>query len=506
MSPTSPRRRISWACGSPRSTRSPDSLDGRGPPVVVAGAVALAEAVPDASLRPGGFALVRGEEVDLDVSASSWWRPGTSASTRWRTAASSRCGATSWTSSRRLRIAPPVSSCSATRSSRSAGSRRSPSVLWATPSGSSSRLRPSSRWSTASSPRSRSTTRGPSRPDLADLLPLNSLRAPLDLLERRRGGPDRRRRGDRAGAARPLAGRDRGDPRRGRAAPLRRRRPAARRAGRASPERHRLGARSSSYARRRPARRLARSPRPRASWRRSFARDTAWSLPSITSGEAERTRYNLQRLESRDARPQRPPEGLAFAEARITDGFVAPELKLAVFPFRRLVHGRRAAAAPAVRGRFAAAVDLRVGDYVVHEDHGIARFAGFETKTVGDVTRDYLELEYRGEDKVFAPTDQLAKISRYVGAGGDAPAALGARLEALGRRQVEGQARGPRARGRVAQPLRGAQGAHGPRVRGRLRLGAGAAALVPVSRDGRPARGDRGRVRRHGGRRGRWTA
>ena len=73
-----------------------------------------------------------------------------------------------------------------------------------------------------------------------------------------------------------------------------------------------------------------------------------------------------------------------------------------------------------MRGRFAAAVDLRVGDYVVHEDHGIDRFAGFETKTVGEVTRDYLELEYRGEDKVFAPTDQLAKISRYVGAGGDA--------------------------------------------------------------------------------------
>ena len=143
-------------------------------------------------------------------------------------------------------------------------------------------------------------------------------------------------------------------------------------------------------------------------------------------GEAERTRYNLSRLDA-EMLGDRPPEALAFAEARIADGFVAPELKLAVFPFRRLIHGRRAAPAPIVRGRFAAAVDLRVGDFVVHEDHGIARFAGFETKTVGDVTRDYLELEYRGEDKVFAPTDQLAKISRYVGAGADEP-----QLSALG--------------------------------------------------------------------------
>src|SRR6185503_5300502 len=131
------------------------------------------------------------------------------------------------------------------------------------------------------------------------------------------------------------------------------------------------------------------------------------------------------------------------------DGFVAPALKLAVFPYRRLVHGRRAAAAPVVRGRFAAAVDLRVGDYVVHEDHGIARFAGFETKTVGGVTRDYLELTYRGEDRVFAPTEQLAKITRYVGTGGEAP-----QLSALGSKRWEGvKARARRAARELAGEL-----------------------------------------------------
>ncbi len=57
----------------------------------------------------------------------------------------------------------------------------------------------------------------------------------------------------------------------------------------------------------------------------------------------------------------------------------------------------------------------------MHEDHGIARFAGFDTKTVAGVTRDYLYLEYAGSDRVFVPVDQLAKISRYVGAGGAHP-------------------------------------------------------------------------------------
>ena len=65
--------------------------------------------------------------------------------------------------------------------------------------------------------------------------------------------------------------------------------------------------------------------------------------------------------------------------------------------------------------------DLRTGDIVVHEDHGIARFAGFDTKTVAGVTRDYLYLEYAGSDRVFVPVDQLAKISRFVGAGGAHP-------------------------------------------------------------------------------------
>ena len=51
----------------------------------------------------------------------------------------------------------------------------------------------------------------------------------------------------------------------------------------------------------------------------------------------------------------------------------------------------------------------------------MARFAGFETRTVANVTRDYLYLEYQGDDRVFVPTEQLAKISRYVGGGGEHP-------------------------------------------------------------------------------------
>jgi transcription-repair coupling factor (superfamily II helicase) len=137
-------------------------------------------------------------------------------------------------------------------------------------------------------------------------------------------------------------------------------------------------------------------------------------------GQGERAAYNLARLR---AAWDPAPEGLIFQHARLRDGFVAPGLKLAAIPEHRLIHRRVQQQRPTQRGRglLRGFADLRTGDIVVHEDHGIARFAGFDTKTVAGVTRDYLNLDFAGTDKVFLPVDQLAKISRYVGADGAHP-------------------------------------------------------------------------------------
>ena len=189
---------------------------------------------------------------------------------------------------------------------------------------------------------------------------------------------------------------------------------------------------------------------------------------------------------------------MSFAEARLREGFLSPELQLAVIPQRRLVHRRRAAAPVSARARLAAAIELRVGDYVVHEDHGIARFSGFDTKTLAGVTRDYLELEYRGGDRVFAPTDQLARISRYMGADGRRARAQPPRRKALAEHEVPGAPRRPGDGRRSDQPLRRAPGAQGPRLLARRRDADGLRGGLSLSRDRRSDGRDRRGQGRHG--------
>ncbi|WP_433333693.1 transcription-repair coupling factor [Spirillospora sp. CA-294931] len=64
-------------------------------------------------------------------------------------------------------------------------------------------------------------------------------------------------------------------------------------------------------------------------------------------------------------------------------------------------------------------LQLRPGDYVVHEQHGVGRYVEMVSRTVQGATREYLILEYAKSDRLFVPTDQLEELTRYV--GGEAP-------------------------------------------------------------------------------------
>ena len=65
--------------------------------------------------------------------------------------------------------------------------------------------------------------------------------------------------------------------------------------------------------------------------------------------------------------------------------------------------------------------DISVGDYVVHLTHGIGKFLGVISMDVGGVTRDYVHIQYNGDDKIFLPTDQLDAIHKYIAVGDTVP-------------------------------------------------------------------------------------
>src|SRR5207245_4266756 len=124
--------------------------------------------------------------------------------------------------------------------------------------------------------------------------------------------------------------------------------------------------------------------------------------PVLSRGEALVRMNLLRRCDARRREPGGPlpeePE-LLFAISPARRGFVWRDLRLALLPdtqvFRKRTPSRAAPAGRALQS-FA---DLRTGDFVVHEDHGVGKLLGFETKSVAGITRDYLFLGFRGDDR-----------------------------------------------------------------------------------------------------------
>jgi len=140
-------------------------------------------------------------------------------------------------------------------------------------------------------------------------------------------------------------------------------------------------------------------------------------------GEALRTQNLLRRVEARLVEPgdELPAEAeLLFAVSPARRGFVWRDLGLALLPDVQVFRRRPRRTAPAGRALQSFA-ELKTGDYVVHEDHGIGKLLGFVTREVAGITRDYLQLAFRGEDRLYVPHEQIGKVSRYVGVDGGAP-------------------------------------------------------------------------------------
>jgi transcription-repair coupling factor (superfamily II helicase) len=122
--------------------------------------------------------------------------------------------------------------------------------------------------------------------------------------------------------------------------------------------------------------------------------------------------------------------GVFLCPGALSSGLEYPGIKLAV-----LTEGQAGAArgglkkrAPVkkdtVKKKLVSYADLEPGDLVVHEHHGIGRFAGIVPMAVDGLQRDYIKLAYSGADMLYVPVTQLHLVSKYIGGGEDSVARL----------------------------------------------------------------------------------
>nr|WP_092073599.1 transcription-repair coupling factor [Dendrosporobacter quercicolus]NSL48005.1 transcription-repair coupling factor [Dendrosporobacter quercicolus DSM 1736]SDM64198.1 transcription-repair coupling factor (superfamily II helicase) [Dendrosporobacter quercicolus] len=107
----------------------------------------------------------------------------------------------------------------------------------------------------------------------------------------------------------------------------------------------------------------------------------------------------------------------------LSGGFELPQARLAVIVEKDIFGRQKKRPRPrAAKGQQITYFrDINLGDYVVHANHGIGKYVGVETLSVGGVNKDYLHIRYAGEDKLYVPTDQVHLLQKYIGSEGEAP-------------------------------------------------------------------------------------
>ena len=151
----------------------------------------------------------------------------------------------------------------------------------------------------------------------------------------------------------------------------------------------------------------------------------------VLAGDERRAKVLQEVFESRGiaapvfrSLPRLPENGrCAVAVGAISAGMEYPAIRLAVLTDAQLVRERekrrQRKTLPSGRARIESYAELSVGDYVVHENHGIGRFAGIVKMSVDGFDKDYVKICYAGTDSLYVPVSQLDLVTKYTGGGED---------------------------------------------------------------------------------------
>ncbi|GEN84986.1 transcription-repair-coupling factor [Sporosarcina luteola] len=116
---------------------------------------------------------------------------------------------------------------------------------------------------------------------------------------------------------------------------------------------------------------------------------------------------------------------VSIIDGDLSAGFEMPFQRLAVITDAELFKGKMKRKARPQKmtnaERIKSYSEIKPGDYIVHVHHGIGKYYGVVTLEVGGIHKDYLDIRYRAEDKLFVPADQIDLIQKYVASGEKEP-------------------------------------------------------------------------------------
>jgi transcription-repair coupling factor (superfamily II helicase) len=153
----------------------------------------------------------------------------------------------------------------------------------------------------------------------------------------------------------------------------------------------------------------------------------------ILLGPDEERTHKLERvLEDYEIEATRIPnaeplmlERAQIAQGSLNSGFEMPIQKIAVITEEELFNKKTKRSKRRQKlsnaERIKSYSELKVGDYVVHVNHGIGKYLGIETLVINGVHKDYLNIRYQGTDKLYVPVEQIDLIQKYVGSEGKEP-------------------------------------------------------------------------------------
>ena len=148
-------------------------------------------------------------------------------------------------------------------------------------------------------------------------------------------------------------------------------------------------------------------------------------LGDRTKADALREFFARHRLPSAVVASQAvlPEKLVSIMQGTLLNGFELPEARLVVVT-EKDIFGRQKKKLLQKKEqgeKISHFREIKVGDYVVHVNHGIGKYLGVETLDVGGVHKDYLHIKYGGDDKLFVPTDQVQLLQKYIGSEGEVP-------------------------------------------------------------------------------------